>query len=292
VALRAGRAGLPGRRPRLTGDRLGVITHAVMSDVGLRQLHVLEEAGADPARVGRRPRGLLPGAGLLARDHGARVPASSSTSWACRSPAGAQGRAALIPLLLELLARGRADRVFLSQDVSHNEQLRLLRGKRLHVPPGDVLPRLRAGRSGGGRDPPDDRGETRAGSSRSADQPSRVASTESATLPCIIVEIGQPSRAASARDVKRAASIPGTTPLHRQRGGDHLQPAASLSKVTVAATFRRSGACRCGRGFRTTTSRSRKRAPRPPLLGAGPSIGFFYPRAQLTGSRVNDPLVT
>ena len=50
----------------------------------------------------------------------------------------------LIPLLLELLARGRADRVFLSQDVCHNEQLRYYGGNGYTYLQETFLPRLRA----------------------------------------------------------------------------------------------------------------------------------------------------
>jgi len=70
--------------------------------------------------------------------------ASNRDFLACRSPRGAQGRAAPHPLLLELLARGRADRVFLSQDVCHNEQLRYYGGNGYTYLQENVLPRLRA----------------------------------------------------------------------------------------------------------------------------------------------------
>jgi phosphotriesterase-related protein len=49
----------------------------------------------------------------------------------------------LVPLLLELLGRGRADRVLLSQDVCHNQQLRHYGGNGYTYLQEAFLPRLR-----------------------------------------------------------------------------------------------------------------------------------------------------
>jgi phosphotriesterase-related protein len=54
------------------------------------------------------------------------------------------GEARLIPLLLEMLARGHADRVLLSQDVCHNQQLRHYEGNGYTYLQEAFLPRLRA----------------------------------------------------------------------------------------------------------------------------------------------------
>ncbi len=54
------------------------------------------------------------------------------------------GEARLIPLLLELLSRGRADRILLSQDVCHNQQLRYYEGNGYTYLQETFLPRLRA----------------------------------------------------------------------------------------------------------------------------------------------------
>jgi len=58
------------------------------------------------------------------------------------------GEARLIPLLLEMLARGHADRILLSQDVCHNQQLRYYEGNGYTYLQETFLPRLRAAGAG------------------------------------------------------------------------------------------------------------------------------------------------
>jgi predicted metal-dependent phosphotriesterase family hydrolase len=131
-----------GRASRATG--LGVITHAVMSDVGLSQLHVLEEAGADPARVvvGHADSYPVLDYWLAIMERGASI--EFDFLGMSFTPQERKAEPRLIPLLLELLARGRADRVFLSQDVCHNEQLRYYGGNGYTYLQETFLPRVRA----------------------------------------------------------------------------------------------------------------------------------------------------
>ena len=96
------------------------MTHAVMSDVGLAQLRILEEAGADPARVVIGHADSYPGLDywLAIMERGATI--EFDFLGMSFTPQERMGEPRLIPLLLELLERGRADRVLLSQDVCHN----------------------------------------------------------------------------------------------------------------------------------------------------------------------------
>jgi predicted metal-dependent phosphotriesterase family hydrolase len=130
-----------GRASRATG--LGVITHAVMSDVGLAQLRVLEDAGADPARVVVGHADSYPELGywLAIMERGASI--EFDFLGMSFTPQERMAEPRLIPLLLELLWRGWADRVFLSQDVCHNEQLRHYGGNGYTYLQEAFLPRLR-----------------------------------------------------------------------------------------------------------------------------------------------------
>ncbi len=131
-----------GRASRATG--LGIVTHAVMSDVGLAQLRVLEDAGADPARVVIGHADSYPQLDywLAIMERGASI--EFDFLGMSFTPQERQAEPRLIPLLLDLLARGRADRVFLSQDVCHNEQLRHYGGNGYTYLQEAFLPRLRA----------------------------------------------------------------------------------------------------------------------------------------------------
>jgi phosphotriesterase-related protein len=130
-----------GRASRATG--LAVMTHAVMSDVGLAQLRVLEDAGADPARVviGHADSYPVLDYWLAILERGASIELDFLGMSFTPQERGAEPR--LIPLLLDLLGRGRADRIFLSQDVCHNEQLRHYGGNGYTHLQEVFLPRLR-----------------------------------------------------------------------------------------------------------------------------------------------------
>jgi phosphotriesterase-related protein len=131
-----------GRASRSTG--LAVMTHAVMSDVGLAQLRVLEEAGADPTRVVIGHADSYPRLEywLAILERGASI--EFDFLGMSFTPQERLAEPRLIPLLLELLGRGRADRVLLSQDVCHNEQLRHYGGNGYTYVQETFLPRLRA----------------------------------------------------------------------------------------------------------------------------------------------------
>jgi predicted metal-dependent phosphotriesterase family hydrolase len=133
---------------RTTG--MAVMTHAVMSPVGVAQLEVLEDAGIDPARVVIGHADSYP-----ELDHWLRI-VERGASLECDflgmsfTPQERLGEARLIPLLLEMLARGHADRIFLSQDVCHNQQLRSYEGNGYTYLQETFLPRLRSAGVGEG----------------------------------------------------------------------------------------------------------------------------------------------
>jgi phosphotriesterase-related protein len=109
------------RASRRTG--LAITTHGVMSDVGLAQLTVFEEEGANLSRVVIGHADAYPNL-----DHYLEIirrGASVEFDFLGMSftPQERAGEPRLIELLLELLSRGHADRVLLSQDVCHNSQL-------------------------------------------------------------------------------------------------------------------------------------------------------------------------
>ena len=122
---------------------LAITTHAVMSDVGLAQLAVFEAEGADPARV------VIGHADSYPRlDHYLEIVrrgANLELDFLGMSftPHERHGEPRVIDLLLELLSRGHADRVLLSQDVCHNQQLHAYEGNGYTYLQDTFLPRLR-----------------------------------------------------------------------------------------------------------------------------------------------------
>jgi phosphotriesterase-related protein len=129
------------RASRATG--MAVTTHAVMSDVGLAQLRILEDAGADPGRVVIGHADSYPSLEHYLRimDRGASLEFDFlGMSFTVMERHG-EGR--VIRLLLELLERGREDRVLLSQDVCHNSQLKPYGGNGYVYLQEVFLPRLR-----------------------------------------------------------------------------------------------------------------------------------------------------
>jgi len=130
------------RASRATG--MAVMTHGVMSDVGLGQLRVLEDAGADPGRVVIGHADSFPELAHYERiiERGANI--EFDFLGMSFTPQERLGEARLIPLLLEMLSRGHADRILLSQDVCHNSQLRHYEGNGYTYLQETFLPRLRA----------------------------------------------------------------------------------------------------------------------------------------------------
>jgi predicted metal-dependent phosphotriesterase family hydrolase len=130
------------RASRRTG--LAITTHAVMSDVGLQQLQVFEEEGADLSRVVIGHADSFPSLDYHVEiiDRGALV--EFDFLGMSFTPTERHGEPRLIELLCELLSRGHADRVLLSQDVCHNSQLKRYEGNGYVYLAETFLPRLRA----------------------------------------------------------------------------------------------------------------------------------------------------
>ena len=129
------------RASKRTG--LAITTHGVMSDVGLAQLTVFESEGADLSRVVIGHADSYPNL-----DHYLEIirrGASVEFDFLGMSftPQERAGEPRLIELLLELLSRGHADRVLLSQDVCHNSQLVHYGGHGYVYLSSTFLPRLR-----------------------------------------------------------------------------------------------------------------------------------------------------
>ncbi|HYL40156.1 MAG TPA: hypothetical protein VET90_02500 [Candidatus Binatus sp.] len=128
------------RASRRTGAT--ITTHAVMSDVGLRQLEIFEAEGADPGRVVIGHADSYP-----VLEHYLEIirrGASIEFDFLGMSftPQERKGEPRVIRLLQELLARGHADRILLSQDVCHNQQLRHYEGGGYTYLQETFLPRL------------------------------------------------------------------------------------------------------------------------------------------------------
>jgi phosphotriesterase-related protein len=130
------------RAARRTGR--AITTHAVMSQVGLAQLRIFEEEGLDPSRVVIGHSDSYP-----VLDHYLEVisrGASLEFDFLGMSftPIERHGEDRLIEHLLELLSRGHADRLLLSQDVCHDSQLKRYAGHGYVYLAETFLPRLRA----------------------------------------------------------------------------------------------------------------------------------------------------
>jgi phosphotriesterase-related protein len=129
------------RASRRTG--LAITTHAVLSDVGAAQLTILEEEGVDPGRVviGHQDSYPVLDHYLSLIERGASI--EFDFLGMSFSAVEEHGEARVIDLLLELLHRGHADRVLLSQDVCHTSQLRHYHGNGYVYLQTSFLPRLR-----------------------------------------------------------------------------------------------------------------------------------------------------
>ena len=129
------------RASRRTG--MAITTHAVMSPVGLAQLRVFEEEGADPARVivGHADSYPVLDHHLAIVGRGANV--EFDFLGMSFTPTEIHGEARIVDLLAELVARGHADRILLSQDVCHNSQLKTYGGNGYVYLIERFLPRLR-----------------------------------------------------------------------------------------------------------------------------------------------------
>ena len=130
------------RASRRTG--LAITTHGVLSPVGRDQLRVFEEEGADPARVVIGHADSWPHLDHLLSivETGASV--EFDFLGMTFTAQERHGEPRLIDLLRELLSRGHAERILLSQDVCHDGQLRRYDGNGYTYLAESFLPRLRA----------------------------------------------------------------------------------------------------------------------------------------------------
>jgi phosphotriesterase-related protein len=129
------------RAARRTG--LAVTTHAVLSDVGLAQLRIFEEEGADPTRVVIGHADSHPHLDhyLAIVERGACV--EFDFLGMSFTPLERHGEGRVIDLICDLLATGHVDRILLSHDVCHDSQLKRYGGNGYTYLAATFLPRLR-----------------------------------------------------------------------------------------------------------------------------------------------------
>ena len=130
------------RAARRTG--LAITTHAVLSDVGLAQLRIFEEEGADLSRVVVGHADSYP-----SLDHYLEIVRRGANLefdflGMSFTPMEQHGEGRVVDLLVELLSRGHGDRILLSQDVCHDAQLKRYGGNGYTYLADTFLPRLRA----------------------------------------------------------------------------------------------------------------------------------------------------
>ena len=130
------------RAARRTG--LAITTHAVQSTVGLDQLTVFEAEGADLSRVVIGHADSHPSLDyhLAIVERGATV--EYDFLGMSFTPLERHGEGGIVDNLRELLSRGHAERILLSQDVCHDSQLRRYGGNGYTYLADTFLSRLRA----------------------------------------------------------------------------------------------------------------------------------------------------
>ena len=128
------------RAARRTG--LAVTTHGVLSPVGLDQLRIFEEEHLDPARVVIGHADSYP----VLDHHLAIIERGASVEFdflgMSFSALERHGEPRVLRLLLDLLGRGHAARILLSQDVCHDSQLQRYGGQGYTYLARTFLPRL------------------------------------------------------------------------------------------------------------------------------------------------------
>ena len=129
------------RAARRTG--MAISTHAVLSAVGLDQLRIFEEEGVDPSRVviGHADSYPVLEHYLEIIRRGANL--EFDFLGMSFTPTERNGEGRIVELICELVARGHADRVLLSQDVCHDSQLTRYEGNGYAYLAETFLPRLR-----------------------------------------------------------------------------------------------------------------------------------------------------
>jgi predicted metal-dependent phosphotriesterase family hydrolase len=130
------------RAAKQTG--LAITTHAVMSDVGQAQLRIFEEEGADPTRVVIGHADSYPVLDHYLAIVGRGASIEFDFLGMAFTPQERHGEGRIVELLCELLSRGHAERILLSQDVCHNSQLKRYEGNGYVHLAETFLPRLRA----------------------------------------------------------------------------------------------------------------------------------------------------
>jgi phosphotriesterase-related protein len=128
---------------------MAISTHAVMSPVGLAQLRIFEEEGADPSRVviGHADSYPVLDHYLAILDRGANLE-FDFIGHRFASEEAAEPR--LVELIVELLERGYGPQLLLSQDVCHNSQLKANGGFGFTYLQQHFLPTLRTAAVGEG----------------------------------------------------------------------------------------------------------------------------------------------
>ena len=129
------------RAARRTG--MAITTHAVLSPVGLDQLRIFEDEGADPGRVVIGHADSYPHVEhyLAILERGANL--EFDFLGMSFTPAERHGEGRIVELICDLLARGHTERIFLSQDVCHDAQLTRYGGNGYTYLARTFLPRLR-----------------------------------------------------------------------------------------------------------------------------------------------------
>jgi phosphotriesterase-related protein len=135
------------RASKATG--MAISTHAVMSPVGLDQLRVFEEEGVDPGRVviGHADSYPVLDHYLAVLDRGANL---EFDFLGHRFGTEEAQEPRLVQLIVELLERGYAGQLLLSQDVNHNRQLKVNGGFGFTYLQQHFLPTLRTAAVGEG----------------------------------------------------------------------------------------------------------------------------------------------
>ena len=129
------------RAARRTG--LAITTHGVLSAVGLDQLRIIEDEGADPARVVIGHADSFPRLDhyLAIVERGANL--EFDFLGMSFTPSERLGEGRIVELLCDLLGRGHVERIMLSQDVCHDSQLSRYGGNGYTYLASSFLPRLR-----------------------------------------------------------------------------------------------------------------------------------------------------
>jgi phosphotriesterase-related protein len=135
------------RASQATG--MAITTHGVRSAVGLAQLRIFEEEGVDPARVviGHADSYPVLDHYLAILDRGANL---EFDFLGHRFDTEEAEEPRLVELIVELLERGWASQLLLSQDVCHNAQLKINGGSGLTFLQQHFLPTLRTAAVGEG----------------------------------------------------------------------------------------------------------------------------------------------